>query len=219
MKVFDKLLLLIVLTFVTLGAPPSFGQGFRVKDCIFRLSEKTTAFELVDCLRSLAIVIEDYEFEIDRLKDQTSRLSNSQIPSGAVLAFDLPAGCPAGWRPYLQAAGRTIVGSGNGNSQGGVFLSERRLSETGGQEKVALDLSELPKHSHGPPEGYAHIFQKFPNTVKNPAGFVLAQDKDVGQPTERHGRIDIFPQANFVGGGRAHENMPPFLVLHYCRKE
>ena len=37
----------------------------------------------------------------------------SGIPTGAVMSFNL-ASCPSGWTEYSAAAGRTVIGRGNG---------------------------------------------------------------------------------------------------------
>ena len=65
------------------------------------------------------------------------------LPAGAVVAFDLKDGCPPGWNPVEDAAGRTIVGTGTGAG-----LSVRNYRDRGGEERHLLEVAEMPRHSH-----------------------------------------------------------------------
>ena len=60
------------------------------------------------------------------------------IPSGGVVAFDRPGGCPAGWSNFAEGAGRTIVGS----------EGSYPYRSMGGAEMVMLTVREMPSHSH-----------------------------------------------------------------------
>ena len=66
----------------------------------------------------------------------------SGVPSGAVMAFNLPK-CPDGWSPRKDFVGRTIIGSGNLNDKSTIGLGAK-----GGNETVELTEAQLPKHSH-----------------------------------------------------------------------
>jgi hypothetical protein len=117
------------------------------------------------------------------------------LPQGAVVAFDLPTGCPAGWVAVPDAAGRTVVGSGHGAG-----LSNRQYRDTGGVERHQLTIDELPSHTH---QGYVGLggpsFEHHKNNNRMPSD----QWQEQSGPT---------------GGSEAHENMQPFLVLHYCKR-
>jgi hypothetical protein len=77
------------------------------------------------------------------------------VPPGAVMAFDLPSGCPAGWGVFEEASGRTIVGATRGQSpppnhdQNGQTLSFRTYRTTAGEERHLLNLDEMTPHVHG----------------------------------------------------------------------
>jgi len=121
--------------------------------------------------------------------------SAAQFPTGAIIAFDQPEGCPEGWSPYLEAAGRMIIGTGKGDG-----LSNRKYRETGGEEAHTLSINEMPSHNHQ----YNH-------------------ESDVGGGCGRagcnsHATYPSFSTSN-TGGNRPHNNMPPYIALTYCRKD
>lgn len=68
--------------------------------------------------------------------------------------------------------------------------------DDGGLEEVVLTISEMPSHSHDAvlPAGVKHGMSNVGHHPKAELGSTTA-----------------------VGGGQAHENMPPFLVVHFCQ--
>lgn len=164
---------------------------------------------LLDCIRQHSSQIFSLEREIEKLRSQTIRLQGaasqqSGIPSGAVLAFTDARGCPNGWRSYSQAAGRTIVGMGRGNTdEKGTFLTTRELFDIGGTEKTTLTNQEMPTHSHsieylGSNLSVAHPGSGGSVGVTATIGPTLTAD---------------------AGEGKPHNNMPPFVVLLFCEKD
>ncbi len=132
--------------------------------------------------------------------NEAKRIYASIVPSGAVMAFDLES-CPSGWDSYGPATGRFILGAGTETNldQNGVPLTERNLNDTGGAETHLLTVEEMPAH--------AHQYQKL--TVLQP-GCGLRQC---------NGRLEDRPKTTQnAGGGKAHNNMPPFISLLYCKK-
>jgi hypothetical protein len=117
-----------------------------------------------------------------------------KIPSGAVLAFDLPGGCPEGWSSFQDASGRSIIGEGKG-----VGLSKRNYRAAGGEEKHTLTISEIPQHDHG--------------------GIYGGNGGKAGMTNDFAYHSSGFQKINPEGGGQPHNNMPPFIVLHFCRKD
>jgi hypothetical protein len=119
------------------------------------------------------------------------------VPPGLVAVFDIPKDCPAGWSPFDEAAGRTIIGVGKGRD-----LAERRYREEGGFETHTLTVDELPPHTH-------EVTQMIgDNNVDG-----------VDSTTTRSGEHHNEPRrSGATGGGRAHNNMPPFIALRYCKK-
>ena len=114
-----------------------------------------------------------------------------------VVAFD-GAACPNGWESYSAAAGRVVVASGQGTG-----LNARMYGQTGGAETVTLTVDQMPAHKH-----------QNPSRGSNSPEIVFSlQATDKGEFGGAHAR----PTQN-TGMGKAHENMPPFIVLTMCRK-
>lgn len=120
------------------------------------------------------------------------------VPSGLVAAFDLPKDCPTGWNPFDEAAGRTIIGVGKGRD-----LNERRYREEGGKETHLLTEEELPSHSHD-------VIQMIGDNNVDGVDSCCVRSGDHHNQPRRSG---------VTGGGKAHENMPPFLALRFCKKQ
>lgn len=90
---------------------------------------------------------------------------------------------------------RFVLSAGTGTS-----LSNRVVGDTGGAEEHQLSGSEMPSHSH--------TYQQFTIGI-DVEGPGIPDPTGVGYPT-------LPTQTSSSGGGNAHENMPPFLVLrHY----
>jgi len=107
--------------------------------------------------------------------------------------------------PNIQ--GRVVVGTGQG-----VGLTNRNLGSTGGAETHTLTTDEMPNHTHSS------------NAVGGSIGLITANGQDTavtadGTPLEPN--IYAAPQAltiNATGSGNSHNNMQPFIVLHYLIK-
>lgn len=78
-----------------------------------------------------------------------------EMDPGAVVAFDLPDGCPDGWLPFEPGVSRVIVGASGGQvtegptTKDGVRLHARHYRDDGGEEAHFLTLAEIPPHKHG----------------------------------------------------------------------
>ena len=92
--------------------------------------------------------------------------------------------------------GRVPVGSGTGAG-----LTARSLAATGGAETHTLTVDEIPAHTHS-----------YVNNTNN-------QDTDNAFATETAAdNADLSATTGSTGGGQAHNNMQPFLVLNYIIK-
>ena len=147
----------------------------------------------------------------------------SPLPTGAVVAFDLPEGCPKGWSNFTDGQSRTIVGA---KVKGVVTpeedgLTQYKFRQTGGKENHTLVVNEMPTHTHDVNDpGHKHRV----------AGGFSARDRDNdpggGELTngalargnhysqESPTRISIEPR----GDGKPHPNMPPFIPLYLCKR-
>ncbi|WP_157201378.1 hypothetical protein [Massilia sp. Root418] len=118
---------------------------------------------------------------------------------GAIVAFDKP--CPAeGWEPYTVAEGRVILGAGTGanKDQNGKNLSLRQIHETGGEEVHQLTEKEMPAHQHK----YTYL-----DTQGGSCGLSGCHSQQISKDSS----------TTAAGGDQPHNNMPPFVVLYYCK--
>jgi microcystin-dependent protein len=100
--------------------------------------------------------------------------------------------------PNLQ--GRVPIHMGNGHT----------LGEAAGSTAVTLNIQQLPQHTHVLNASSAdannalpgnNLLAKSPQQVYGPPGSLVAM-----QPTS----------VTTVGGGQAHTNLQPYLVLNFC---
>jgi len=96
--------------------------------------------------------------------------------------------------PDMRGRGPVGMGAGPG-------WTERNLGNTGGAETVTLSISQMPAHNH----------------------YYGLQVNETGQgDTWPHGANNggnhFHKWTDNEGGGQAHENMPPFLVLNFIIK-
>ncbi len=105
--------------------------------------------------------------------------------------------------------GRVPLHAGQGSG-----LTNRRQGEKGGAEQHTLNISELPAHQH------ALNASKGDANQSSPTGNVLANQS-------RKSRIFASPSPDSLtpmhaaavgttGGGRAHNNLQPFLGIRFC---
>ncbi len=127
----------------------------------------------------------------------------SLVPTGTIMAYNGTT-APNGWvlcdgtngTPNLK--GRFILGAGSNAG-----LSTRTLGQTGGVETVTLGINQIPAHNHKF-NGVNVSINTFINRV---SGHGNAANED-----------NIEADTNNMGGGKPHENMPPFYVLTYIMK-
>lgn len=96
--------------------------------------------------------------------------------------------------------GRTAV------NQGPEFL----LGSTGGEETVTLDIGTIPAHNHK--------IQVAATAADNQSfeGNVLAVATTHAYASEAPEAAMASGSLADAGDGKAHENMPPFLVINFC---
>ena len=130
------------------------------------------------------------------------------------------------WVQTPDLRGRFILGSGTGviyNKVQDTYketttpLTERKLNERDGVEKVALSIDEMPAHKHYYAQAYGWEDNKL-------------ESKDVTYPDDSGTSGNIFsndqaeygasrtPNTSSTGKNKPHENMPPFYVLTYIMK-
>lgn len=154
------------------------------------------------------------------------------VPPGAILAMPDRDGreCPEHWTQFAPAIGRFIVGAGDPtDSQYPEGLSERRVwSEKtvaddkrtlGGVETVKLEPEQMPSHDHNVNDpGHNHMDRSIANGADN---------ADTGYPEILGTLSNEMPSflsetgitIDATGENNAHQNMPPYIALYWCKKD
>ncbi len=181
--------LVIYPTFLILWLFVRYGYA---SDCSEKLSSKSTVNDLLAC-------IADISTEISSLKKEAQSL---KIPSDAIIAFDRREGCPPGWEPFSAANGRTIIGAATAEYSHLSKLQKRPFRATGGSEEHTLVVEEIPRHNHdlrglldGGPLPWGHNTKHFVPIVQASVKYDW-----------------------YNGGGKPHNNMPPYIALFFCKK-
>jgi len=123
------------------------------------------------------------------------------------LSFNLP-----------DLRGRVGIGAiGNGLISG---LSERLMGASGGAETHTLTTSEMPSHSHGVNDpGHRHSYT---NTSNDQNLFSAINNETAADQQETDNQLTGNSVTGITiidaGGGNAHNNMQPFLVIRYLIK-
>lgn len=173
-------------------------------ECVERLGEETRLLYLFECISEMNAEIEQLKFRM------TPQATSVSVPSGAVLPFDRSEGCPSGWLPFYQADGRAIIGATQFRNTTSLKVTgvERFFRETGGQETVALTIENMARHQHSSPT-------VADRSVRN---FGFAEDVPAAMGGTSWNQGHVAGTTSIVGEGLPHENMPPFIALHFCKK-
>lgn len=118
------------------------------------------------------------------------RYTYGGVYSGSDLSFNIP-----------DMRGRIGVGSGNGSG-----LLAKTLGTTGGAESHTLTVDEMPAHDHGGSTGSANA------ALIGSTGTSIINDHQVADNGSHSHTIPS------QGGGSAHNNMQPYVVLRYLIK-
>ncbi len=105
--------------------------------------------------------------------------------------------------PDLRGRTPIHVGSSNG--------STHLLGQKGGEETHTLNAAEMPQHKHSVQGSSTD------GDTSTAVGNVLA--REVGSVYDQSGTTLIDLTSAFIGangGGQAHDNMQPYLVLNFC---
>lgn len=156
--------------------------------------------------------------KITSLETENSRLSSaSQIPSGAIVAFDRPNGCPPDWEKFDEGAGRFIIGVGGKYEL--PYVAGKPRYQKGGSETHTLTAAEMPEHNH-----YVTVSRAAGSGIHDglggsPAdhGIAVDYEKPEGETiTPGWGPRDRV--ISHTGGSQPHNNMPPYIALYFCKK-
>ena len=155
---------------------------------------------------------------LTKFTDWVSVLFQPAVPDGAVVAFLHPCKEADGWEDYADGAGKFLLGVGKGVlrpqgphkpplSHSEMPLSEIKFGDQGGQETHTLTIPEMPQHNHHNESG-KYLVQRTGEYTE------IGTDSTENTIDIRHG-FAIKP----AGGGQPHNNMPPYIALHFCQKK
>lgn len=166
-------------------------------------------------VEALEVANTDLKSQLAELKDKPSvpGSGGAEFPPGAVVAFDLPDGCPKkGWDAFNDANGRVIVGVGvHERSDSLGELKPFELLERGGDRRHRISSDELPPHTHPMKIGVARdlatgdswgIFIKEPLKGRLP----MFTDKAERMTDEQ------------VTASKEFSTLPPYVALYFCKK-
>lgn len=135
-----------------------------------------------------------------------SQFDPSQLKN-AVLAFDTPDGCPAGWVELTDSEGRVLLGVG----------PRYPYQNRGGTENIALDDSHIPSHAH---KFWDVYFSETDDNPKPKEIRMLPVPGGFGQkgPRDQNNMGWAFSHSTEPSGkGASHSNLQPYIALHFCK--
>lgn len=106
--------------------------------------------------------------------------------------------------PNLQGKAPMQHGQGPG-------LSQRDLGEEGGTADVVLSESQIPAHNH------MLMAANFPGDANSPVNNVPARSTNASVYGAGGNAVTMSPRTIApAGGDQPHNNMQPYLTLHFC---
>jgi len=138
-------------------------------------------------------------------KDILGRLRDNKATTiqPDTLAFFNRDNCPEGWEEFEEGSRRFLIAAGN----------DYPFGTSGGKEKVALAVDEMPKHKH---DATTKVSGK---GFKQKANTWRGGGSASGSYTGFESSIESEVAIDSKGNSKPHENMPPFLALTLCRKQ
>lgn len=143
------------------------------------------------------------------------------LPQSVVIASTVECSAIGNeWSLFAEGTGRFIIGAGNethrayatwnreraGGGVDQVPITKYTVLAHGGEEAHVLRPSEMPPHSHN-----------FDDTSVR----IISGGRGLGGSGTRGdvGSSDNLDTTTTTGAGDAHNNIPPYVALYYCRKD
>jgi hypothetical protein len=126
------------------------------------------------------------------------------IPRGAVVAFSTSCPVNLGWREHEDSRGRFLVATGSGTDKNDTEHSfVLGVGTNDGEYSHTLTEAEMPTHQHtvdrqGPTRGIQDV-----PALGSDGAIIATIEPELTHPT---------------GGGASHNNVPPYIALHFCEK-
>jgi microcystin-dependent protein len=147
------------------------------------------------------------------------------VPVGTIVMWSGDNNIPTNWAlcdgqnatPDLR--GRFVMGSGDGSREGNGIATIYKVGQSGGQETVTLDWSEMPVHNHDieiNDPGHKHtlnITHKSSGVNTQGSGERATDQYEDKNTTNSY--TGIAATSKQSGEGKSHNNLPPYYVLAY----
>lgn len=172
------------------------------------------------------------------LKVERAALLDLVYPVGAIY-MSVNAASPATLfgGTWERITGRFLLAATDGGSSG----ASQAAGRTGGDATVTLTTNQIPAHTHGSESltGYTRfrrygtsgsgsdiagiigsggIVSKTGETWSGTHGLVGTGGTNVSNPTVDRITVNATHEHNSVGGGQAHNNMPPYLAVYVWKR-
>ena len=143
--------------------------------------------------------VENLLVELTSSRQFADLVARSSVSTdGMLAAFTSPDGCPPGWVSFERASGRMLVGTS----------SQFPFGSLGGEEEVTLSVQQIPAHSHSLSD---RLF------VSGTSGDDAARTStEMRFHLDQVGEHPDLQETGSMGGGGAHNNMPPYIAIYWC---
>ena len=209
-----------VIVFGGSGGSSGSGSGSGSSEDIYALEEKLNRLEesvstVTDNMSGLQNSMSSLESTMSGLSNTVDTLSKTHLtldkayPVGSIYisysATDPSTLFGGSWTPIRD---RFLIGAGSSYS----------LGRTGGEEEVTLDEDQMPSHSHAfNVDGYPIVYCNGSITRRNVKQGTGTQVSNVVTATEAMGKY-TWDSTSRAGGGRPHNNMPPYIAVYMWRR-
>ena len=155
------------------------------------------------------------------------------LPVGAVVAFDLPQGCPDGWERFEAGAGRFLIGVGKlGTRRYELpYIEGKPNYQKGGAYSQKISIQQMPRHSHDVRiYEHTHIARTTIHDSNGPGSQgwparghrrFRSTDRTRGSPTLARNALSSSASRVVIereGRGEPINIMPPYVALYFCKK-
>lgn len=202
------------------GSGGGSGSGSSSPEDIYTLEEKIKKLEntistMTDNMSGLNSTITSLESTITGLNNTVDTLEKTHLtldkayPVGSIYisysATDPGTIFGGTWTPIRD---RFLIGAG----------SSYGLGQTGGEEEVTLDESEMPSHSHAfTSSDHPIVYCTGSITRRNVKQGTGTQVSNVVTSTEAFGKYS-WDSTSRAGNGYPHNNMPPYMAVYMWRR-
>lgn len=170
----------------------------------------STTLTTEDVQNLITTSVADVRTAVDALPDEARvnvlarEATANTVPKGAVVAFATACPTEFGWKEYEAASGRFVVAVGDNTDVAGTSRTfALGVGDNDGAYQHVLTLDEMPAHRHavdrqGPTRGIEGL-----PPIGTDGAIIAKIEQEMTSTT---------------GKGQPHNNVPPYIALHFCEK-